>query len=721
MLACHARCAACHKVDRHPVAILVLDFQRFQRIATRVHRDAARSAGVTTARAPTQGRLPDDAVIAFCTSDVHRRHGVRHQVDDDGGRADVAVRVGDGVVESDHAFFARCRGVREGAIAVVNNAALSLSIQAASHQRNTCSCVNAVCTLGVVAQCVNNDCSVFCRLTRCVVHCHRHVVHDLNRQRSIGRATVAVGHHHREVVGFRHVVHIGGRAGQGVDVAVHAVGNRHHQAAVCAGDCAASGHIHAIDLDGAQCVVAQADAQRAAGGCACAFGRAAHQTRFQHLAAIAFCTNDVHRRLGVRHQGNGDSGRAAVAVRVGDGVVEGDRAFLAVTRLIGEGAVFVVDQRAGGRRVAVLRLGMRDTRHKIDAVSALGVVAQRIDRYGGVFCLLRESVVFSLWHVVLDGDRDVAAACAAARTSHHHIDDVGDLRVLVQGLVVCLRFAERVFVADRTCLVIDAGDIARDFEDSPAGVDHRQQGHITLELRQGKGDTANRDGADAIIGTHGNVASGGFRGGGIAQTCFIDGLCIRYHAGLGRGLFIFSSNGATRNEVLGRTANRTRIFQRQGRGVFNHVGQAHIGAAGTVTTSQDGGGGVQLCQGVLPLVQGGDQRIDVGVCQIGDGGFAGICGLEQVVCQLELLAFCNLQAAGFIALQGKLAASGRDDFCVNRYAHAHAQGLQAAVSVTNPSLSFQLGDQCRSICHDMTPRNYLSTPQTPLRRSWRQY
>ena len=488
---------------------------------------------------------------------------------------------------------------------------------------------------------------------------------------------------------------------------------------------AATRHVNVVDLDRAQAVVAGADGQRARGGVADARGGAVRQAGLLHLAVAALRIRVARHHLdggrGVRQQRDGDGGFALVAIGVGDRVLEGNHAFFTRCRGVGEGAVAVVHQRAGGRRVAVLRLGMRDTRHKIDAVSALGVVAQRIDRDGGVFCLLRESVVFSLWRVVLDGDGDVAAACAAAHTGHHHIDDVGDLRVLAQGLVVCLRLAERVFVADRTCLVINAGDIARDFEDSPAGVDHRQQGYVTLELRQGKGDTANRDGADAITGTHGNVAGGGFRGGGIAQTCFIDGLCIRHHAGLGRRLFIFSSNGATRNEVLGRAANRTRVFQRQGRGVFNHVGQAHIGAASTVTTSQDGGGRVQLCQGVLPLVQGGDQSVDVGVCQIGDGGFAGICGLEQVVCQLELLAFCNLQAAGFIALQGKLAASGRDDFCVNRYAHAHAQGLQAAVSVTNPSLSFQLGDQCRSICHDMTPRNYLSTPQTPLRCSWRQY
>nr|WP_244982951.1 hypothetical protein [Comamonas aquatica] len=63
-----------------------------------------------------------------------------------------------------------------------------------------------------------------------------------------------------------------------------------------------------------------------------------------------------------------------------------------------------------------------------------------------------------------------------------------------------------------------------------------------------------------------------------------------------------------------------------------------------------------------------------------------------------------MQDTVFTALQKQLSASRRDDFCIHGNAHPDPQRLQIAVSVTNPSLPFQLGDQCKSVGHDISPK-----------------
>ena len=152
------------------------------------------------------------AAIAFCTNDVHRRLRVRHQCDRDLRCAGVTVRIGDGVLKADRACLARCRGIGEGAVVVVHNAASGLCVEAIRHQHNASAKVDTVCALRVVAQRIDDDRGVFCRLRHCVVRRYRYVVHNFDLQRSVGCAAVAVGHNHREVVAFRHSIHVGGSA-----------------------------------------------------------------------------------------------------------------------------------------------------------------------------------------------------------------------------------------------------------------------------------------------------------------------------------------------------------------------------------------------------------------------------------------------------------------------------------------------------------------------------
>ena len=168
--------------------------------------------------------------------------------------------------------------------------------------------------------------------------------------------------------------------------------------------------------------------------------------------------------------------------------------------------------------------------------------------------------------------------------------------------------------------------------------------------------------------------------------------------------FIFCCDCTAGNELLRRWIDRTGVLQRQWRCVFNHIRQAHIRAACAIATGHDGRGGIQFGQGVLPLIQGRDQCIHIRIGRIGNGGFSRSWRIEQIIRQLDLLVFCNLQNAVLVPLQSKLAARCSDDVRIHRDTHANTQWLQVAVSATNPSLPFELGDQCRSICHDISPK-----------------
>ena len=223
------------------------------------------------------------------------------------------------------------------------------------------------------------------------------------------------------------------------------------------------------------------------------------------------------------------------------------------------------------------------------------------------------SVVISEWHVVHDGDHD-ASSCRAACAACHC-----DFYRVLQGVVACPRcmrlcLIQCVFVADRACLVVGPRGVSRDSKSSFTRIHGWQQTDIPQQLGQGEAHATNRDGADAIAGTHGDATTGGFSGGFLIQTGFVDRLCVTTDPSLWRGLFW--RNHPARNDICRWRRHRAWILQGEGRCIFNHAGQAHIGAACTITASQGCCSGIQLRQGILALIQRRNQCIDIRICRI---------------------------------------------------------------------------------------------------------
>ena len=254
-------------------------------------------------------------------------------------------------------------------------------------------------------------------------------------------------------------------------------------------------------------------------------------------------------------------------------------------------------------------------------------------------------------------------------------------------------------------MVVRPRHVARDFERPLACVDAPQLRHVTLQLCQREARATNVDGRNAVCRSHRHRACGHFpHVVDRSQPGFIHRLRVRCHACLTWSSRLLHSDDTTRNEVVRCGSRRARILQGKWRCVLDHTGQAHKRAAATFTTSQRRSGWVQLSQRILPLIQCRDQCVDICICWSCDGCRCGIRCYKQFVSQFQLLILGNLQHAFLIALQGKLRTGSRNDFRIHRNAHSYTQGFQVAVSVTNPSLAFQLSDQCRSICHDISPK-----------------
>ena len=216
-------------------------------------------------------------------------------------------------------------------------------------------------------------------------------------------------------------------------------------------------------------------------------------------------------------------------------------------------------------------------------------------------------------YVVHDGDIDAAIGCTSTCAQYRDCD------LVLQGVVALCRGVhlgsiQRVFVADRACLVVGPRGVSRDSKSSFTRIYGWQQTDIPQQLSQAEAHATNRDGADAIAGTYGDAAASGFAGGFLTQTGFVDRLCVTTDPSLWRGLFW--RNHPARNDICRWCRHRAWVLQGEGRCVFNHAGQAHIGAACTITASQGCRSGIQLRQGILALIQCRDQCIDIRICRI---------------------------------------------------------------------------------------------------------
>ena len=153
--------------------------------------------------------------------------------------------------------------------------------------------------------------------------------------------------------------------------------------------------------------------------------------------------------------------------------------------------------------------------------------------------------------------------------------------------------------------------------------------------------------------------------------------------------------------LLHHPCGRHRVIQPQRIGAFKHAAQAHKGGAtATATTGQGRRCGIQIGQGVLPGIQGGDHVVDRSLQRLlQDGGFCGLGRLEQVGRKRQLLVFAHGQERHAIGLQLHGTSRGGHQFSIRSDAHAFLQHGQTAIAGTNPCLAYKFRHKNRGGCH----------------------
>ena len=128
------------------------------------------------------------------------RQRIGQQRDGNRGARNVAVAVGDGVVESDHAFFARAGDVGEGAIAIVDQRTGAAERALDEFDGRDRDVVRA---RRVVEEDIHRDRRIFLLLRTGIVACDRGIVDDPDAERSTGDIAIDIGNADREVVDLR--------------------------------------------------------------------------------------------------------------------------------------------------------------------------------------------------------------------------------------------------------------------------------------------------------------------------------------------------------------------------------------------------------------------------------------------------------------------------------------------------------------------------------------
>ena len=144
------------------------------------------------------------------------------------------------------------------------------------------------------------------------------------------------------------------------------------------------------------------------------------------------------------------------------------------------------------------------------------------------------------------------------------------------------------------------------------------------------------------------------------------------------------------------------VGQRQRRCDFHHTGQTREAAASTTTTGQHCGGGFQVRQRVLPLVDGRNQAIDLRISGSRHGRFGRWDILENILVQGHILVLTHGHGRLTIGLQLDGAAGGGRKLCIHRDAHACTQGGKVAIRIADPCLTSQLRNENGGGCHDLS-------------------
>ena len=147
----------------------------------------------------------------------------------------------------------------------------------------------------------------------------------------------------------------------------------------------------------------------------------------------------------------------------------------------------------------------------------------------------------------------------------------------------------------------------------------------------------------------------------------------------------------------------TGIFQRQWRYRFDDAGQAHKAAAAFAAASQACSSGVQIVEGILPVVNGRNDLVNFSIARSCYGCLFRHRRLNQITGEVYILVLAHNQRGLAVGLQLHRAAGGCDDLRICRNTHAFTDGCEVAVAATNPCLASELGNENGLCCHDDLP------------------
>ena len=170
-----------------------IDDERGDAVIPRGKREAAGRGFAVRRR--IRSRWQPRFIDAVVGAEVDRRRRIVGEGDRHCRRRGVAVAVGDDIGKAVAALFARVGRIGEGAVAVVDDAALCR--QRAEHDAG-CG-INAIGAAHIVGEDVDGDRHVFGG-GRAVVVCRRHIVDDRDVEAGVRRRAVAVGHRDRKAV-----------------------------------------------------------------------------------------------------------------------------------------------------------------------------------------------------------------------------------------------------------------------------------------------------------------------------------------------------------------------------------------------------------------------------------------------------------------------------------------------------------------------------------------
>ncbi len=183
--------------------IYAIDNKRLQRIATGRNCDGAtrcfaagfliRAFGL--AAACRQACFVDKVFAA----DIDPGLRIFEQGDGHSRCRRIAITIGDGVLEGDNTFLARCRGIGKGAVPIIDKRACTA--QRFCDHSHASRQVDSICARSVVGKHIDRDGCIFAFLSSAVVDCQRRVINDIDVQIVAGNITIKIGNDNRECHG----------------------------------------------------------------------------------------------------------------------------------------------------------------------------------------------------------------------------------------------------------------------------------------------------------------------------------------------------------------------------------------------------------------------------------------------------------------------------------------------------------------------------------------